>query len=435
MPWTVKDVDKFKKGLSDEQKKKWVAIANKALRECLKQEGADDLDCEAKAIKQANGSFSDTRPDLSQFSNPLRPDDHSRPMHLALAEIAENEKDEEEEDDEEEAQYQLAFPIGAFNTGKYGEVIVTRTFAERMEKHWREGVLGKRSVYMDTEHDFAEANAWAADMRVTDNGLEIKWDFNERGKELISDKRYRFYSASIGYAIDIETGEERFPVLHAVSLTNRPVMYTMPEAHLSEAGNNPAHGDRSNISLGGNMETLKEILEALFALPKKELEELTDEQRTQVVDLFDLEVVEGNDNDNETAREFTKMKQDIENRDERIRVLLDENKTMSAQLGTLRKEKHDARKAEVIEAALTDGKILPKNRTKWEAMYDKDPEGVEGLLGEKGSEVDTGTRGNGSGGDEGGEFDENAFAYFKRMNPELTDDEARAEYKKYGGAE
>lgn len=239
MPWTVSDVDKFKKGLTNEQKKKWVAIANKALAVCRKQDGADDLECEVKAIKQANGSFSDESPDLSTFSNPLRPTDHTRPVYMALAEVG---------DSEEKDEYQLAFPIGAFQTGMYGEVIITQTYAERMEQHWRDGVLGRRSVYMDTEHDFAEANAWAEDMRVTDEGLEIKWDFNERGRELVSDRRYRYYSAAIGYAIDIETGEERYPVLHAVSLTNRPVMYTMPEAHLSDS----AHGDRGSQLLGGD---------------------------------------------------------------------------------------------------------------------------------------------------------------------------------------
>lgn len=108
---------------------------------------------------------------------------------------------------------------------------------------------------------------------------------------------------------------------------------------------------------------------------------------------------------------------------------------MSAQLTAAQKEKHDARKVEAIEAALSEGKILPKNREKWEAMYDKDPEGVEALLSDKGAEVDTGTTGNGSGGNEGESFDEKAFSVFCAMNPELSDDEARAEYKKFGGAE
>ena len=36
MPWTVDDVDKHKKGLSDKQKKQWVRIANAVLAKCMK---------------------------------------------------------------------------------------------------------------------------------------------------------------------------------------------------------------------------------------------------------------------------------------------------------------------------------------------------------------------------------------------------------------
>lgn len=45
MPWSVKDVDKHKKGLSQDQKVKWVRVANDILKR--------DND-EAKAIKAAN---------------------------------------------------------------------------------------------------------------------------------------------------------------------------------------------------------------------------------------------------------------------------------------------------------------------------------------------------------------------------------------------
>lgn len=51
MPWTVKDVSKHKKGLSTEQKKKWVSIANSVLRECRQK---NERDCDAKAIRAAN---------------------------------------------------------------------------------------------------------------------------------------------------------------------------------------------------------------------------------------------------------------------------------------------------------------------------------------------------------------------------------------------
>jgi uncharacterized protein YdaT len=48
MPWSPNDADRFKKGLSDKQKRQWAAIANAAL-----QRGSG----ESSAIRQASGSL------------------------------------------------------------------------------------------------------------------------------------------------------------------------------------------------------------------------------------------------------------------------------------------------------------------------------------------------------------------------------------------
>jgi len=54
MPWTVADVDSKKKGLSPSQKKKWVSIANAALKRCQAKGGKN---CDASAIRIANAAF------------------------------------------------------------------------------------------------------------------------------------------------------------------------------------------------------------------------------------------------------------------------------------------------------------------------------------------------------------------------------------------
>jgi uncharacterized protein YdaT len=53
MPWTVDDVDGFKKGLSPEQKQRWVQTANNILKGCLASGGSQDV-CEKRAISIAN---------------------------------------------------------------------------------------------------------------------------------------------------------------------------------------------------------------------------------------------------------------------------------------------------------------------------------------------------------------------------------------------
>lgn len=54
MPWTKRDVERHKSGLSDAQKEQWVEIANSALASCLADGRSQDV-CEASAIRQASG--------------------------------------------------------------------------------------------------------------------------------------------------------------------------------------------------------------------------------------------------------------------------------------------------------------------------------------------------------------------------------------------
>ena len=62
MPWTVGDVDKFKKGLSDAQKRTWVKIANNALSECMEVRNSEK-ECAGRAVRIANGSVGGKKSD------------------------------------------------------------------------------------------------------------------------------------------------------------------------------------------------------------------------------------------------------------------------------------------------------------------------------------------------------------------------------------
>lgn len=54
MPWKTSDVDRFNKGLSRKEKRKWVSIANSSLKACI-ESGGSDATCAPKAIQTANG--------------------------------------------------------------------------------------------------------------------------------------------------------------------------------------------------------------------------------------------------------------------------------------------------------------------------------------------------------------------------------------------
>jgi archaellum component FlaF (FlaF/FlaG flagellin family) len=65
MPWTVSDVDEHIKGLTPEQKKKWVATANSVLAKCKSEDGKD---CDAQAIRVANSQAHNETVQTNEFA-------------------------------------------------------------------------------------------------------------------------------------------------------------------------------------------------------------------------------------------------------------------------------------------------------------------------------------------------------------------------------
>ena len=173
MPWVEKDVDKFKKGLTPKDKKKWVTIANSALQQCI-DAGGQKLDCEVQAIKIANAKFDDkdlTDSDILRFkeeSGNIKEKAKSSALNILLAEVATDEEANANEG------YQMLLPVGRFYLSWYGEMIFTKSFVEAMVDNWKNKMLNEREPYIDTDHDMGEANGWIQDMKADDDGLWAK---------------------------------------------------------------------------------------------------------------------------------------------------------------------------------------------------------------------------------------------------------------------
>jgi len=375
MPWKTDDVERFKKGLDDKQKERWISIANGALAECMKDDGADELDCEIKAVRIANATVEGKEKaaaiKMANEPNPLRPENHEDKIRLVFAEA----------DVDTDSEYQLVFPIGLFKTSKYGEMIITRAFAEKVVENWKGKALGNQNVFLDTNHDWGEANGWAEDIIATDAGVKVRWRFNSRGRELIADERYKYYSAVIGWAISLETGAEHYPVLWSATLTNSPVMNTMDEVHLSNDGTNPAHSDGQETHEEESMKTLKEVLAVLLALSDDERAKITDEDREAITKALGITLTDD-------SQKIVELTNQVSVTEEKLGLVLKENREMSEQLKAHKDTEHQANRDKVIEAALEDGRILERNREAWETAFDRDPEGTEKLLSEKGKEID-----------------------------------------------
>ena len=96
----------------------------------------------------------------------------------------------------------------------------------------------------------------------------------------------------------------------------------------------------------------------------------------------------------------------------------------------LRAASHKARKDEVIGKALSEGRILPKDKEYWEERFDQNAEFTADVLGKLPKAVDFKEHGTGTGGGES-TFDEEAFTVYRKFNPELSEEEARKEFVEY----
>ena len=421
MPWTVKDVDKFKKGLTDKQKNRWVSIANSALKECTAQ-GGDNLECEVSAIRIANSRVgSHKNADVehkTRFIEGVHETndgiDIETRMILSLGAEADDDDDE----------YQMVLPVGLFHDGWYGEIIITNSFADLMIDHWRNKVLGNREPFIDTNHDRGAANGWIEDLESRDTGVFAKINWTKQGHEYIEDELYKYFSAEIGRVTQIDDGLPAFPVLIAVALCNTPVMNIMPQAHLSDqwsipnvsiikpnTDTNPADlsiTPDTNDTGGYPVETFAEVLRSLLSLSDEEKGKATDADRAMVAQTIGITIADP------TAQE----KQSL---------LVDENKRLSTELSELKGKNLDERIDRVITAAKTEGKILPANEERWRKLMVKDPDGTEELLTAKGPEIDLETHGHGGGGEESKVMSDNEHKVHNAFGHTQEDIE------KYGG--
>src|SRR5262245_50177156 len=71
MPWTPRDADRHKKGLSAKQKRQWSHVANSVRQRCIAR-GGSPASCDARAVRAAN----------SVTGTPARPTSNETLLHI-----------------------------------------------------------------------------------------------------------------------------------------------------------------------------------------------------------------------------------------------------------------------------------------------------------------------------------------------------------------
>lgn len=88
---------------------------------------------------------------------------------------------------------------GRFNHPTYGEIVITEDRNRRIVDNFQKAVY-QESLPLDCEHDLVTSGAvgWIEEMRLASDGsIEARVNWNDRGKQLLAEDRFRYFSPSI----------------------------------------------------------------------------------------------------------------------------------------------------------------------------------------------------------------------------------------------
>ena len=157
--------------------------------------------------------------------------------------------------------------------------------------------------------------------------------------------------------------------------------------------------------------TFKEIKDAVLGLDNKQQEEIATSTGFGKDDSQQIVLTDQN----------TKLTEQVE-------VLKETNKTLTATITASETKELTDRKETVISLAITEGRILPADKEKWEKRFDSQPDFTADILAEQPKVVDLTDHGTG---DRGKEQVKELTADEKKMAKmlELSEDEFRANGK------
>lgn len=216
MPWTSSDA-KSHTGKADtpQKQKQWAKIANSALTSCMEKGGED---CEASAIKQANGVIAKLSEDSETY-------------HY-LYEIEENLANKLED--------KTIITIDIFREGKwthpkYGEIVGDQKLFNDLITNWEKNVVGREIIFDKNHHPEDGGTGIVKNLFVDGDKLKASVELTNFGADLIKNKGFRYFSPEYtSKYVNKETGLEIKNVLLGGALTLRPFLTNLAPIILEE---------------------------------------------------------------------------------------------------------------------------------------------------------------------------------------------------------
>lgn len=156
------------------------------------------------------------------------------------------------------------FRVGSFHHPEHGQFKITPQLLAELKKNFEAKVRGI-DIAIDYRHENEDiAAGWIKNLELTDEALFAEVDWTPKGKQVTSDKEFRYISPEFTFEYqDNETLKKHGPVLLGAALTNRPVIKRMEPVALSEGDYQPKGDAMSPEEMMKMIEQLKAENEAL----------------------------------------------------------------------------------------------------------------------------------------------------------------------------
>lgn len=188
-------------------------------------------------------------------------------------------------------------PKGEFMTMPYGNMVLDdKVFNDMIANHDRKV---RRAVPVDIDHcsdGKTIAGGWIKQLENRDDGLWAKVKWNKLGTDLVEDEQYKMISAEWSFDyIDPQVSSHHGAVLVAATLTNRPLMQSMPT--ITASSKNLTNPNKIVLLFNEDSQLDKKIMPNLIEILAKPVAdrteddlkflveneaELSDEQKTQL---------------------------------------------------------------------------------------------------------------------------------------------------------
>jgi hypothetical protein len=186
-------------------------------------------------------------------------------------------------------------PVGEWDHDLYGKILITNQDIREFAQNFNAGV--RKGVFITAGHEGFEelpAVGWITEVEVRDTGLWGTVEWNEGGKELLSDKAFKFFSPEFyrDYE-DPQTHQLYRNVLTGGALTKSPYFKELEAIVFSEAKLKNKYNEIKTMDLQTLLaKKIEELSTEEKAFIKEHAADLTDEQKVTLASVIEESTTE-----------------------------------------------------------------------------------------------------------------------------------------------